>query len=377
MRICFICCEYPPAKHGGIGSVTQVLGRALVSAGHEVKVVGVYPRSSAFSNSPEYDQGVEVHRLPAPEGRLAWTKARKLLYQAISNWARRGEIDVVEVPDWEGYAAGWPSLSVPVVTRLHGSSSYFAREMHARLDLPAWCLEAASFHRADDCCSTSAYTATQTQKIFGPRRRPVEVLWNPVEIPVEKPAENGAARKSSSVIFAGTLTPKKGVRPLIESWPAVVRESPDAELHLYGKDEGMQAQLTALLPDDVRETVHFHGHVTRERVKVEFQTCRLAVFPSYAEAFSMVPLEAMAQGCPVIYSDRHSGPELIQHGINGLLIDPDRPEQLSEAILRLLRDDAAAARIGAAGRADVARRFATGVLLARNEAFYRKAVHGS
>ena len=82
----------------------------------------------------------------------------------------------------------------------------------------------------------------------------------------------------------------------------------------------------------------------------------------------MAPLEAMAQGCPVIYSNRCSGPELIDHGRNGLLIDPDSPEQIAGAIVGLLRDDEQAARLGAAGREDVARRFASDVLVARNEA---------
>jgi glycosyltransferase involved in cell wall biosynthesis len=100
----------------------------------------------------------------------------------------------------------------------------------------------------------------------------------------------------------------------------------------------------------------------------------LAVFPSFAEAFSMVPLEAMAQGCPVIYSDRCSGPELIESGRDGILIDPSRPERISEAIVALLRDDAACARIGADGRRTVLERFSTGVLLARNEQFYSECI---
>jgi glycosyltransferase involved in cell wall biosynthesis len=368
MRICFICCEYPPARHGGIGSVTQVLGRALSDAGHEVRVLGVY--SGLDAPKTDEDGGVQVWRLPMPAGRFGWTRGRKVLFETIKDWADRGEIDVVEVPDWEGYAAGWPSLRVPVVTRLHGSSSYFAREMHARLDWPAWCLEAASFHRADSCCSTSAYTAARTQRIFGPRRRPVEVLFNPVEIP---PARQ-RARDANRVVFAGTLTPKKGVRPLIEAWPGVVRECPAAELHLFGKDEGMQDEMTALLPDGVRESVRFHGHVNRDRVRTEFETCRLAVFPSFAEAFSMVPLEAMAQGCPVIYSKRHSGPELIEDGRNGLLVDPGSPDEIAGAIVRLLRNREESARLGDAGREDVTRRFACDVLLARNEAFYWNSI---
>jgi glycosyltransferase involved in cell wall biosynthesis len=294
----------------------------------------------------------------------------------VKQWVERGEVDLVEVPDWEGYAACWPRLRAPVVTRLHGSSSYFAREMRTRLHWPAYCLEAASFHRADRCCSTSAYTAARTQRLFGTRLQPVDVLFNPVDVPPEP----RTPRSQNRVVFAGTLTAKKGVVPLVKAWPEVLEVCPSAELHLFGKDAGaddgtpMIDVLTELLPGSARDSVRFHGHVERERVQSEFAACRLAVFPSFAEAFSMVPLEAMAHGCPVIYSNRCSGPELIDSGRNGLLIDPDRPGQIAEAIVSLLRDDVACARIGAAGRRTVTQRFSTSVLLARNERFYAECI---
>jgi glycosyltransferase involved in cell wall biosynthesis len=375
MKLCFVCCEYPPARHGGIGSVTQVLARGFAAAGHEVRTVGLY--AGLHEPAPaEDDEGVAVWRLPMPQGRLGWTQGRRLLFRTVKQWVERGEVDLIEVPDWEGYAACWPRLRAPVVTRLHGSSSYFAREMRAHLHWPAYCLEAASFHRADRCCSTSAYTAARTQRLFGTRLQPVDVLFNPVDVPPEA----ATPRSQNRVVFAGTLTAKKGVVPLVKAWPKVLDVCPSAELHLFGKDAGaedgtpMIDVLTALLPGSARDSVRFHGHVERERVQSEFAACRLAVFPSFAEAFSMVPLEAMAHGCPVIYSNRCSGPELIDSGRNGLLIDPDRPGQIAEAIVSLLRDDEACARIGAAGRRTVTQRFSTSVLLARNERFYAECI---
>jgi hypothetical protein len=44
LELCFICSEYPPGPHGGIGTMTQVLARALVARGHGVRVIGVYQR---------------------------------------------------------------------------------------------------------------------------------------------------------------------------------------------------------------------------------------------------------------------------------------------------------------------------------------------
>ncbi len=107
MRLCFICNEYPPARHGGIGIFTQILARALVGAGHEVRVVGIYPPACP---SPEFedDHGVRVWRLREPVCRFHWVVARFHLYRTVSQWARREEIDLVEVPDYEGWAACWP-----------------------------------------------------------------------------------------------------------------------------------------------------------------------------------------------------------------------------------------------------------------------------
>ena len=60
MHICYVCSEYPPAPHGGIGSFTQTLGRAVAARGHRVSVIGMYPDAYA---GVAHDQGVAVVRL--------------------------------------------------------------------------------------------------------------------------------------------------------------------------------------------------------------------------------------------------------------------------------------------------------------------------
>src|SRR5215831_17842369 len=97
MRICFVCCEYPPAPHGGIGSVTRVLGRSLAATGHEVRAVGLYPELGMAPE--EFDGDVHIWRIPMPAGRLGWTRGRRELFQTVSRWVERGEVDIVEVPD--------------------------------------------------------------------------------------------------------------------------------------------------------------------------------------------------------------------------------------------------------------------------------------
>lgn len=372
MRVCFLCSEYPPAPHGGIGSVTQSLGRALAAGGHAVKVVGAY--APAFANSvPEDDHGVEVWRLPRPDARLGWIAARYRVFHQVAGWARQGLIDIVETPDWEGWTAGWPRLPIPVVARLHGSISYFAAELRQHRRLTAFWLERAALRRADFWCSVSRYTARKTAVLFVPPAAPTAVIYNSVDA---APDSEAAPRELRDVVFSGTLTAKKGVHTLIHAWPVIHQNHPQARLHLYGKDTtrpdapSLRAALEASLPDALRPTVTFHGHQPREVLFDHFHRAAAAVFPSYAEAFAMAPLEAMAQGCPTVYSTLGSGPELIDDGRDGLLVDPADPAAVAAAVNRLLANPPFAARLGDAGRRKVLDNFSTAAILHQNLDFY-------
>jgi glycosyltransferase involved in cell wall biosynthesis len=373
MKLCFICNEYPPMPHGGIGSVVQLIARAMIREGHQVRVVGAYRQSEAEVR--EYDQGVEVIRLQIPEWRFGWATARYRLFTTVAEWAKRREIDLIEVPDYQGWAAGWGRLSVPVVGRLHGSSTYFAAEMGWRSDRLDFWIERASLRRCDFIASTSRYTAERTRLLFKLKNTADAILYNPVDLPEVSPM---GTRSRSRVVFTGTLNSKKGVISLVRAWPEVQHACPDSELHLFGKDtlkdgKSMAGYLASLL-NGCRDSVHFHGHTSRAELLENLKYPRVAVFPSYAEAFAMAPLEAMAHGCPTIYSRRGSGSELIDDGREGLLIDPDQPKEIAAAIIRVLRDDGLAGRLEQGGRRRVAESFSAPVVLARNEAFYRSCL---
>jgi len=376
MRICFICSEYPPGPHGGIGTLTQVLGRRLARAGHEVRVIGAYP--AGHDGAPyAVDQGVRVWRLTHSSAPYAGLLSRWSVYRRVRAWAERGELDIVEAPDWQGPLAGWPRLRVPVVVRANGTSAFFAAEAGRKVPRSAWRIERASLERADAWCASSAYAADRTREVLSLSRAAAAVLFNPVELPPTAPA---APRARNLVVFTGTLTEKKGVVGLVRAWSEVRRAMPSAELHLYGKDAGtedgssMQAHLLDQLEEGVRPSVHFHGHVPRETLFDALEKATVAVFPSYAETFGIAPVESMARGCPTIYTTRRPGPEVIRDGVDGLLVDPDRPHEIARAILRLMSDRTLAARLGSSGAAAVRERFSTEALLEANLRFFEGAI---
>jgi glycosyltransferase involved in cell wall biosynthesis len=177
------------------------------------------------------------------------------------------------------------------------------------------------------------------------------------------------------VVFTGTVTRGKGIVTLFNAWPMVKQRFPMAELHLYGKDgsapgERMKDFLINCVPKDLHDSVKFHGHVPRSELIRSLKAARVAVFPSFVEAFAMAPLESMACGCPTIYSKRGSGPEVIKDGIDGLLVDPGDASELAESIIAVMNNDDLAKRLSEQGRERVKRNFSLADLLIKNEALF-------
>jgi glycosyltransferase involved in cell wall biosynthesis len=379
VRIQFVCNEYPPAPHGGIGTLTRTLARGLAAAGHGVSVAGVYRASaSAAGSNQEADAGaarVDVLRLPASTGRGGWIRSRARLWRHVARRARAGEIDLVEAPDWEGWTAAWPELPVPVVVRLSGASSYFAAEMGKRPARSTFWLERSALRRADFVCAESRYVAEATRRVFGLERPVDAVLYNPVDL--SGPATVlAAARSPRRIVFAGTLTEKKGIFSLADAWPLVLARRPDATLDVYGRDTRGADGGSVLARLEARKLrgVRFLGQVPLEDLVAVFAAARAAVLPSYAEGFSLTPLHAMETGCPVIGTARGSGPEAIEDGVTGVLVDPGRPAEIAAAILRVLEDDGVARALGERGRRSVHERFSLPAVLGANEEFYRECL---
>ena len=380
MNILYLCEEYPPGKNGGIGTMVQVLARALVKQGHNVFVIGLYPHGYKQADYEE-DEGVKVWRRRYTtdiglikntfsfSDNLAWkilkyttllhwdTKfSATTLFNFIKNIIEEYTIDIVEMPDWNTMLHNSltpltvPAFKIPLVVKLHGSSSYFSTETGIPLNEKIFKAEKKLLQRADAVSSVSRYTADQTKKIFN-FDKAMAVLYNSINtIP-----ENSLNREDNKIVFTGALVQRKGVHSLLKAWNIVSRQIPSLKLHLYGK--GPVDELKKMIEPDILSSVIFHKHVARELLLRELSTAAVAIFPSYSECFSMAPLEAMSAGCAVIYTERSSGPELINHKKNGLLIDPDNIDAIANALLLLSKDKELRTTIAKSGKELVTDKF--------------------
>ncbi|HXB90705.1 MAG TPA: glycosyltransferase family 4 protein [Puia sp.] len=399
MKILYICEEYPPGKNGGIGTMVRVLGREMVRQGHTVYVIGLYIHGFGGADYEE-DEGVKVWRLrygtDAGWMRDEGSRLQKILLKAlkfsmilqldtlfsvgrlfrrISRMVREEGIDVIEMPDWNTFfqnsflRINIPSFGAPLLVKFHGTDSYFRHELGRSVNPHVFALESALLRRADALASVSRYTAARTAALFA-LTRPIEILYNSIKLPQLRDRASVDPRK---VIFTGSLLYKKGIYSLMEAWNIVALEHPDAALHIYGK--GDADGLKKLLDPRTVKSVFFHGHVSREVLFGELATAAAAVFPSYSECFALAPMEAMAVGCAVVNSTRSSGPELVTDRVDGLLADPDRPEQIAAAIGVLLTDPVFRDSIAAAGKATVESKFNIQQSVPQHIAFYNKMIN--
>jgi glycosyltransferase involved in cell wall biosynthesis len=103
----------------------------------------------------------------------------------------------------------------------------------------------------------------------------------------------------------------------------------------------------------------------------------LLVHPATMEGLGVSLLQASAAGVAIVASDVGGIPEAVRDGVNGRLVPPADVPALAAAVLALLRDPVARARLGAAGRELVAREFSVAGMVAGNLAVYRELLAGA
>ena len=170
---------------------------------------------------------------------------------------------------------------------------------------------------------------------------------------VPAPAEPIAPPKGNRVLFAGRLTPNKGLQTLL----AAARDL-EAQIDVVG--DGWWRRQAELLSSKfgVQDRVRFHGFQPAASMGGFYERASVVAVPSlWPEPFGMVGPEAMAYGRPVVGSDTGGIPEWLAHGRTGFLVPPGDDRALANAIQTLLADQELSRRMGEAGASRVVDRY--------------------
>jgi glycosyltransferase involved in cell wall biosynthesis len=127
-------------------------------------------------------------------------------------------------------------------------------------------------------------------------------------------------------LWAGTFSIRKGAHYLLSAWQQLQADS-QAQLQVLGA-MGLPPSFIQSLPDNIR----ISGTVPRHELYQQYHQADVLVFPTLCDGFGMVVTEAFAQGLPVITTDRAGAADLIQHGVNGLIVPAGDAQALAETL---------------------------------------------
>ena len=190
------------------------------------------------------------------------------------------------------------------------------------------------------------------------------------------PAPNGTLR----VLGVGRLVAKKGFDVLVDACAELRRRGVPFEAAIVGQDDKHGDAVRGRIAEHgLQDLVALPGPMGQADLLREYRRASALCMPCRVlandrDGIPNVLVEAMAAGAPVVASGVSGIPELVESGVNGLLVPPEDPQALADALLRLHRDPAFAVRMAEAGRATVRARFDGDMLAGRLAELFERAV---
>lgn len=363
MRIAFIAGEYPPLQ-GGLGDFTRELGKAVIAAGHDVHVITRFlqgaPAREAQAGQPE------VHRLIPAWG---WDSRRR-----IDGFLRVFKPDVVNL-QYQAAAYGmhpainllpsWLGKSVPTVVTFHDLRAPYLFPKAGPLRWRS-ILAMARGARATIVTNVEDDQALRDERVPNVRTIPIGSNVSPETLHdfcAERwKVEHGIAADTALFGYFGFLNESKGGESLIRALAELRRRALNVGLlHIGGKTGASDptnfayAQHLDALADalSVRDRVFETGFLDNAGVSAAFAACDCIALPyrdgaSYRRGTLMA---AFAHGAAIVTTEpRVRLPEL-RDGDAALLVPPDHPQRLADAIARVLTDADLRARLQAGSAA--------------------------
>jgi glycosyltransferase involved in cell wall biosynthesis len=260
---------------------------------------------------------------------------------------------------YEGFAAAVAKVlarlvgfQVVLIVENHGDfevSLFLQRQVRCQ-NLYRWLMRRTArfaLQHADLLRAVSNSTRKQLE-IWLPEKPIVKFpTWTDIEVFLKAGEDDGV--REPVVLYAGVLTPLKGVHHLLHAFAKVAQEFPEVRLEIVGRDENPE------YAEELRQEVFrlrlngrvsFVGEVPQVELANRMRRSRVFVLPTYSEGLPRVVFEAMATGVPVIATAVSGIPEIIQNEITGFLVPPGDEEALAERLRWVLKHPQEAKAMG-------------------------------
>jgi len=381
-HIGFVCHEYPPCKHGGIGSFTKDLAEALVEDGYDVTVIGYYLEHDLSLDSAvdEYINGVRVIRYPRSKlfkfEPLNTIRDRARIYTQIKLLHKEKIFCVFESPAGSGWLPFGLPYDIPLISRLHGGEVFTAYHMGKHISKMIKFFEQMQLKHSNEIIAVSNFIGNEIKKLVGFKKDFI-TIYNSISAVFFQKFD--ADYIKGRIVFTGTVRESKGIDTLIKACTLVFEQNPIAHLVVAGRISMLPDKrpytdkLKSLIPSKFWDRIEFVGPVDRDTEMIPLlKSAQVCCFPSYFESFSLASLEAAALGKAVIYTKLATGKELFVHKVNAMLINPMDHIELSSVLLDLLNDQQKCNDLGIEAQKNVTMKFGFDKFFESNLQIYKR-----
>ena len=370
MKIVLYTHEFLPFA-GGIATYCYELACGLSSSGHEVTVVTPKRGPVELNDEPFRVEWIKPHDVPTV-----------LIFRAIKrlhNVLRQLTPEVILVNDRVSLRVAslshYVRLRARVVPIVHGFRPSHLRYRHSLNPLKRvleW--EMRRFYRSRDlviCVSSHMRSLFLASRFSTPRQR-VAVVHNGIKNRFDRKIHDGHRVRqrwnipsSATVLLTlARLTPTKGQDVVIKALPTVIKEHPDVVYLCAGTGHYRETLASLAVDHGVARNVIFAGQVSNDENKYAYyDACDLFVMPSRFEPFGLAFLEAWHAGKPVLGGNRGGQLEIIEDGVDGVIVEPDDVAAVADSILGLVGNPSRLKEMGRRGRIKASREFSRTVMV--------------
>jgi len=371
LKVALLTREYPPEVYGGAGVHVEYLARALSGLVDLTVHCHGAPRATAVAHQPWAALKDTVLRVFSADLAMA---------DSVSG------ADLVHSHTWYANLAGYLAsqlYGIPHVATVHSLEPlrpWKAEQLGGGYALSSWA-ERVSLTSADAVVAVSDGMRSDLLSVYPEiLSERVHVIRNGIDTAEYAPdpdtwtlAKHGIDPTRSYVIFVGRITRQKGVPVLLR---AAASLDPSAQLVLCAgapDTRELEAEVSALVSELRAErsgVIWIREMLPKPEIIQLLTNALLFVCPSVYEPLGIVNLEAMACETAVVASRVGGIPEVVAGGETGLLVPPDDPASLADAMNMLVRDPERAAEMGWAGRERAVAEFSWESVAAQTAALY-------
>ena len=224
----------------------------------------------------------------------------------------------------------------------------------------------------DKICCVSNWAIREIEENLPSIKNKLRLIYNGLLIPEIDPTP--LSFSPPTLLLLGRLCPKKGFDTAIQAFSLLKKSNSNARLLIAGEGQERQTLENLVNQLGLLDSVQFTGEVERDKALSLINQATLVIVPSYSELFGLVALEAMQLERPVIASRVGGLQEVISDGETGLLVPPQNPGILYQAIQELLENPEKAIRLGKQGRKSTMEKFTIHQNVVHYENLYKELI---